>query len=214
MCCSCCNQPCDNHKVVTCSVCKQKYKHTCVEISSNEVRTLNANKGHNWTCKDCRSVGKNIKDLKALIIELQTEIKDLRAANERYSNASGFNMEDIISEISERDKRKNNIIMFNVAESDRSKSMNERVESDKSMVADILRIVDPEIRLPNIKLMRLGLFSDSKIRPIKIILEHSDLTRKILTNAKRLKSNNSYKHINISQDRTKRQLDYYKSVRI
>nr|CAI5832741.1 unnamed protein product [Callosobruchus analis] len=34
MCCSCCNQPCDNHKVVTCSVCKQKYKHTCVEISS------------------------------------------------------------------------------------------------------------------------------------------------------------------------------------
>nr|CAI5828618.1 unnamed protein product [Callosobruchus analis] len=32
--CNCCNQPCDNHQVVTCSVCKQKYKHTCVEITS------------------------------------------------------------------------------------------------------------------------------------------------------------------------------------
>nr|CAI5828616.1 unnamed protein product [Callosobruchus analis] len=211
--CNCCNQPCDNHQVVTCSVCKQKYKHTCVEITSNEVRTLNANKGYDWTCKDCRSVGKDIKDLKALIIELQNEIKDLRAAKERISNSPGFNMEDIISEISEREKLKNNIILFNVAESDQSKSMNERVESDKSMVADILRVVDPEIRLPNIKLMRLGLFSDSKIRPIKITLEHSDLTRKVLTNAKTLKSNNSFKHVNISQDCTKRQLDHYRSVR-
>ncbi|VEN63444.1 unnamed protein product [Callosobruchus maculatus] len=29
-----CNQPCENHQIITCSVCKQKFKHTCAEISS------------------------------------------------------------------------------------------------------------------------------------------------------------------------------------
>nr|CAH7763791.1 unnamed protein product [Callosobruchus chinensis] len=96
--CKCCNQACDSHLLVTCSVCKDKYKHTssCVDITTNEVRTLNSNKGYDWTCGGCRAIGKDLKDLKSLIIQLQNEIKDLKAENARNTKHLGFDFEMLL----------------------------------------------------------------------------------------------------------------------
>nr|CAI5854386.1 unnamed protein product [Callosobruchus analis] len=112
--CRCCKQQCESHQAITCSVCKEKYKHTCVNITSNGVRTLKSNN------VECRSIGKVIKDLKALIIQLQKEIKDLKTENARDTNASASDLEDVIFEISERQKRKNNLILFNIDEPDQN----------------------------------------------------------------------------------------------
>nr|CAH7763878.1 unnamed protein product [Callosobruchus chinensis] len=110
--CKCCNQLSDNHLLVTCCVCKDKYKHSCVDITANEVRILNANKGYDWTCIYCRAVGKDIKDLQALIIKLQSDVKELKAENARRMKSSEFTFEDIITEFSERQKRKNNVVFL------------------------------------------------------------------------------------------------------
>nr|CAH7738711.1 unnamed protein product [Callosobruchus chinensis] len=104
--CKCCNQACDNQLLVTCSVCKDKYIHSCVDITTNEVRTLNSNKGYDWTCGGCRAISKDLKDLKSLIIQLQNEIKDLKAENARNTKHLGFGFEDVVAEVSERQKEK------------------------------------------------------------------------------------------------------------
>nr|CAI5823769.1 unnamed protein product [Callosobruchus analis] len=211
--CKCCNQICETHLVVTCSVCKSKYKHSCVDITSNEVRILNSNKGYDWTCPGCRSIGNDIKDLKSLIIQLQTSVNDLKAANVRTTCMSGFDYEDMIFEITERQKRKGNIMLFNVNEPDQNKSSKEQVESDKKMAVDILKTVVPEVESQSIKAVRVGRFLNSKIRPMKVVLGNPDIVKKVLINAKKIKSNNVYKHVNISADRTKKQIEYYKAVK-
>nr|CAH7721044.1 unnamed protein product [Callosobruchus chinensis] len=132
--CKCCNQACDSHLLVTCSVCKDKYKHSCVDITTNEVRTLNSNKGYDWTCGGCRAIGKDLKDLKSLIIQLQNEIKDLKAENARNTKHLGFDFEDVVAEACERQKRKNNIIIFNIQESDQTKPTADQIQQDKTAV--------------------------------------------------------------------------------
>nr|CAH7727047.1 unnamed protein product [Callosobruchus chinensis] len=106
-----------------------KFKHTCVDITSNEVRTLNSNTGYDWTCVNCRAFGRDLKDLKALIIKLQNDISELKA--EKARSTPGVDFEEIIAEISERQKRKNNIMLFNVPEPDQSSALAVQVASDK-----------------------------------------------------------------------------------
>nr|CAI5833545.1 unnamed protein product [Callosobruchus analis] len=207
--CKCCNQACDSHQLVTCSACKNKYKHTCVDISSNEVRVLSSNKGYDWTCPGCRTVGKDINDLKSLIIQLQNEIKELKTNNARMIAQTDFTFEDVVSEVAERERRKNNIIFFNVPEPDRSKSANEQSASDKSVIVDVLKEIIPEIALGDIRPIRLGIYASSKKRPVRVTLDNNNTVRKILTNAKKLKSSNQHKSIVVSSDRTKKQIDLW-----
>nr|CAH7735247.1 unnamed protein product [Callosobruchus chinensis] len=211
--CKCCNQHCDNHQLVTCSVCKDKYKHTCVDITANEIRILNANKGYDWTCVDCRATGKDLNELKALIMKLQEDIKQLKTDRDRSLGTSPVDFEEVVTEINERQKRKSNIIIFNLEEQAQSKPPAERAELDKTAVNNILRFVVPNFNLRNMKPVRLGLFSTTKKKPVKLVLENSDQVRNMVINGKKLKDSNTYRNIIIAPDRTKRQLDYFKSVK-
>nr|CAH7715430.1 unnamed protein product [Callosobruchus chinensis]CAH7724235.1 unnamed protein product [Callosobruchus chinensis]CAH7730910.1 unnamed protein product [Callosobruchus chinensis] len=209
--CKCCNQSSESHLMVTCSVCREKFKHTCVDITSNEVRTLNSNTGYDWTCVNCRAFGRDLKDLKALIIKLQNDISELKA--EKARSTPGVDFEEIIAEISERQKRKNNIMLFNVPEPDQSSALAVQVASDKNKVVEILDVVIPGSSFAAIKPTRIGTFTVSENRPIKISLESIDTAKNVLRNARKLKSNNNFKNIIISADRTKRQMEHYKSVK-
>lgn len=211
--CKCCNQICDGHLLVTCSVCKSKFKHSCVDITANEVRTLNSNKGYDWTCIDCRVIGKDLKELKALIINLQNDIKQLRESNSVATNSSGLDYEDIISEVSERQKRKKNIMIFNLPEPDQDKTPAEQMESDNRALRNILNAVTPNISSSNFRLARMGVFSASKVRPLKITTNNEETVKSILANSKKLKHKHEFKDIKISSDRTRRQMDHYRKVK-
>lgn len=50
-------------------------------------------------------------------------------------------------------------------------------------------------------------------RPIKITLCEEDIVHNLIRKAKTLRDSNSFKKINISLDRTPRQLEHYKSLK-
>lgn len=96
--CSCCNKLCETLLMV-----KTSFKNSCVDLSSNEVRTLNANKGYDQSCIACRAIGSEIKDLKSLIRKLQDETTLVDQNPKRR-------------EIEDRTKRKYNLIIFGLDE--------------------------------------------------------------------------------------------------
>nr|CAI5819889.1 unnamed protein product [Callosobruchus analis] len=110
-------------------------------------------------------------------------------------------------------KRKSNVILFNVNEPDQSKTATERMDNDKTIVADILQKIDPERPVTNFEHARLGVFSNSKVRPIKLILENEETARKVWMKSNNLKSHNTYKNVKLFPDKTKKQMEYYKMVR-
>lgn len=211
--CKCCNQLYDAISMVTCCICKEKFKNTCVDVSANEVRTLNSNKGYDWTCTNCRPISHDIKHLKALIINLQSEIKQLRVECNQTVKDSPLDFEEILSELSERQKRVNNVILFNVKEQDQQNSPAVKIEGDKNHVVTILSSISPDLPLNDIKPVRLGSFSANKIRPIKISLKNGYTAMNIFKNANKLKSHQTYKNVIISSDKTKRQIEFYKKTK-
>ena len=106
--------------------------------------------------------------------------------------------------IAERDNRENNIMLFNVKESN-SQSPEERKEDDKGIFEDICRVVVDKV-LPINKIVRLGQKTtnndgNSKVRPIKVCFTTGFDKRKFMSNLYKLKdATEELKTIRIQHD--------------
>ena len=91
------------------------------------------NKGYDWSCLKCSKFQNEIKDLKALILNLQADILTLKAENNgsKLVQSSSF-FEEINEEINERNKRQRNLVIFGVTEPNQNLSTEAREHNDKS----------------------------------------------------------------------------------
>lgn len=210
--CVCCNKSTDEHMSVSCCICKKRFIGSCVDLSKTEVRKINAKCGLTYTCKHCILLGDDINGLKSAIVSLQHELKQLKATPTTTLNDL-TNSERIIQEIQNRDRRKDNIIVFGLPEECSNK--NDQSSRDVDTVRDIFTTL--QIDAPVVNSMRLGKYDSSRdvnIRPLRIKLGQSSSIGKIFRNISKLKSSNKYKHINISKDQTPMQIQLYKETKM
>lgn len=210
--CTCCNAPTEAHKLINCSICKKLYNHSCVDLTLSEARTIKSKKNVNWTCRNCSLVGNDINELKAIILELKNEVADLKSQrNIQVNNNSAYDMEEIIQEISDRDRRKRNLIIHGIKELSGA-TKNERLSHDTVKVAEVLTVFSANsISSP----MRLGKFDNSRStpRPIKVTLPDEETVHRIIHNIRNIKDNDQFKNISISLDRTPKQIAYYMTIK-
>nr|CAI5860159.1 unnamed protein product [Callosobruchus analis] len=137
----------------------------------------------------------------------------MKAENASLKQASdSFTVEEVIEEISERAKRKKNILLFKVPEKDPQQSNERHTEADRQEVKATLHVVSPELNCDEIKPVRLGKFERGKSRPIKISFTNEITVRNLISNARKLKDSN-YKNISMSYYRTPRQIQLHKEVK-
>lgn len=201
--------------MIKCGVCKKVFKNSCVDVSPNEVRMLNANKGLDWSCKQCRTQGSDIKELKALILKLQEDIQTLKTENRGAVNShvSDEIFEEIVEEIHQRDKRRCNLMVFGVPEQITNIPSEAKLNKDKGDVVELLKTVVPDFAPRNLKLNRLGIAATDKTRSIRITLESEHQVLNFIRNAKNLRSSKFDKKVSLSFDRTPRQQSHYKKIR-
>lgn len=99
--CACCNRSFKNSLMLKCCVCNKLFKHSCVNITVEELHVLSdSSKGYDWTCIGCRELGNELKDLKALILNLQKDISDLKSESiSNLSDTKHIDIEEIIDEV-------------------------------------------------------------------------------------------------------------------
>nr|CAH7725019.1 unnamed protein product [Callosobruchus chinensis] len=167
------------------------FKNSCVDISSAEARLLNSNKACDGSCKVCRSFGNDIKDL---ILKLQNDIQAFKTtrSDEATLNRNEF-LEEVISELSERNKRRKNVIIFGVPEQDAN---DDGDTADKDKVTDILHTIDRNFSLQDVKIVRLGKQTDGKIRLIRVTCNIEQQVSDIVRIAGKLK-NSRFKNKNV-----------------
>lgn len=203
--CDCgCNSTDTEHKMIECVVCKNPFRHTCVDLTATEVRTIKTKKGLSWTCKSCSELGNSINELKAAILSLK---KDLQTERTELINDSLF--EDILLELEDRNNRKHNLVIFNCPEP--TGKTNERREQDISVAREIIHTVPVDVDSTNIAVFRVGrITSGDSPRPLKIKFQDTRDPHKIIKNASAIKQNPRFQNISISFDHTPRQTKYYK----
>lgn len=177
-----------------------------------ELKIAKTKKGLTWSCTNCSDLGNDIDELKAIIVKLTKEVNELKS--QKFMNLDNLTFENVLHELEDRQNRKKNIIIFNVEER-KSDNKTERINKDKEVVTQILQALPGNVSDINLAPVRLGKYDEnnSKVRPIKITLNDSNMVHDIIHKTKNLMDAPNLKHIRISLDRTKRQVEFYKSVK-
>lgn len=214
--CTCCNKTDESHKLVNCCVCKKPYRIDCVKISVSEARKIHLKTGFTWTCNNCIEFGEDLNSLKSIIASLQEEIKILKESvlqSATYSSSSLLDTEKVIQEISDRDRRKNNIVIFGRPE-DKVNNNSEQINLDTVLVNEICMNV--QVDVGDFKVSRLGKFDPTaanRKRPIKVSFSSDAAVARILRNIPKLKSNSKFSSLSIFRDRTPMQLQIHKEAK-
>jgi len=112
----------------------------------------------------------------------------------------------IADELADRERRKNNIIVYNLVEnSDR--------EADKKVFSNLCQAVFSKEFTAN-KVIRLGKRSDNndRHRPVLVVLQDESDKQFLLVNSSKLRQHDSYKSVYLSPDRTKFERLKYKNA--
>lgn len=103
--------------------------------------------------------------------------------------------QNIVDELADRDRRKKNIIVYNLPEAkDR--------EADKGSILSLCKTAF-DFDIPITKIIRLGKKVDNRHRPLLVGFEHEDDKVIILSRAYLLHRHDQYKRVFIAPDRTK-----------
>ena len=215
--CACCGKRTADEPCVNCCVCKKVFLPTCVDLSRAEVRRINSNKGLFWTCKNCVSFGNDLEALKSVIYSLQQDVKNLKSAQELANGNAHANpllaTEEIIQEIQDRNRRRNNIIVHGVVEGE-FPSKEQQVEADRTVLSGVFEAVG--VNVGDYRVARLGRYDPDRVgskRPIKVTFGEEGVARAVLRKTGVLKQTEAFSRIFIANDKTPFQSELYKSVK-
>lgn len=216
--CFCCKKVYDDHLSLTCSVCQHLYGNSCVGMSSSEVRIINSKKSISWNCSKCESIGSDIMSLKSIIVSLQKEISELRssiATSSQTVKIQDESFEEIVQELEDRMQRRNNIMLYGLAEPSQDIAAEVRAQTDIKSVEEALKFVNPDVQLDIKKVFRVGksYASTGKPRPLKITLNSDAPVRQLLSRSGQLKKYRKHPNLFLSSDCTPRQNEYFKRVK-
>lgn len=173
--CSLCKKVASDSDSVTCDICHKPVHNNCAGLSKVEVDCLRSKRRRvNFYCDNCDIVS-TINELKSNILELKTELETLK----NNANHSGpdpnkklsISENDMIAEFEDRQERANNLILYNLRESDRD-APNERKNDDMSRCKNILLAnnLNPE-NIHVASCIRIGKFNEGKNRLLKIVFD-------------------------------------------
>ncbi|KAL4088675.1 hypothetical protein QTP88_023759 [Uroleucon formosanum] len=198
---------------VKCDGCNLVFHNKCTGLSASETECLSSKtRNLKFFCESCNNGLRDIPELKNLINRLLSEVNDLKN-QKNIKNDSHGSEEFIINEVSERNMRASNLILYNVTESN-SDNTADRIAHDSNVVSNLIdSIISGDKNIRPTKLLRLGIRGRDKSRPIKAIFSSTADVFEILKSKKKLLSLTPPSNIGISSDRTLYQKNYMKELR-
>lgn len=214
--CFCCKAETESSKLIKCCICSNCFKHSCVGLTLADTKAIHSKPGLSFTCSSCTNVGKDMNELKSVIVELKNEVAALKAQNNDVINnraISGEMFNEIVQEVTERQKRTRNIIIYGIKENSNG-DMATRKKHDTDCVKNVVNFVSTDVSTQDLNPIRLGKYlpDSHKPRPIRITFDNEQTVNTIIRNAKQLKGS-EFRNISISFDRTPKQIEYYKTLK-
>lgn len=130
---------------------------------------------------------------------LEDEVKSLRSAEN-----SGSNIETVIEEFHDRERRSRNVILYNIPES-KSKTLSVRIEHDNKHISELTSHFGSSELDYAFKSYRIGRPSQDKARPLKVVFRSVGAVMDFCKNFQQtgLRNLNSDLHsVSLSRDRT------------
>ncbi|GJQ80726.1 hypothetical protein Trydic_g9321 [Trypoxylus dichotomus] len=219
--CAICNNGLTPEKEITCDMCRSYIHTTCSGLSRTELQCLKIKDRklsfHCPTCSDLKLQLVKLHELTSTVGALESELRILKESmtsrDVKIDPIKVPDVECIIQEVSDRQRRKNNIILYNVSENVRN-NRNDQVAADMELVGELLQMLD--VSVDNLRTIRLGKFDSSRTdmkRPIKVCLPDGDIASKAFQRRQKLRTSDKFKNVFLVKDKTPMQLKLYREAR-
>jgi len=227
---------------VQCSICDRWIHKDCGldDDEFKLIEKISSKTGsHFWSCEGCslglsklhkivaengREISALKKDVSALQTENETQNSDINSNKDNIAlvkadvekmkeSSSAVQSQTVFDELEQREAKKHNLMIFSLDEQDSELQPLERKDLDTETVMEIFHILGCKVDADNdIRFIsRVGEYSSSKPRPLTIGFKAEDKKDKILKSAWKL-AKSIYKHISISPDLTKMQVEKEKEL--
>lgn len=131
------------------------------------------------------------KDIQERVEKMEVEIVGRVEGGDSDQSVKFASVIPAVSEMQEREKRKRNVLLFGVRESE-LKSAQERKTDEKERVKGIIRDLNAGVSLENIQVFRLGKYAGDRVRPIKVVFESGDYALAVLKGRSSIKEDGVY----------------------
>ena len=153
------------------------------------------------------SLESSFSSFQTTLSQQQSQIDEIKDSVSK----TGLMRSEILDEVEDREKRRNNVIVFGVEEREQG-SLEERREHDIDVVNEVLDSLGfGDVVLNNVH--RLGRTSSGKFRPLKVPLVNYSVKASVLQKSRLLKQNDKFKNVYITNDRTKLQQSEWSELR-
>ena len=241
--CTVCTSALGTQSHIQCSFCEKFFHLKCVSLTKTQ-SAVSVNDGFLWKCVLCRAVKVDNKDnqhleagsssgcegcklipkILTMFEKLEKAVDHLRlqmSSSKPVENHS-MSIDNVVHEVIERQKRKNNIIFFGIPEQNAGAAAEVRLKQDATFIKEFVNLAAPDINISidSLKPIRLGKFNaqSNSPRPVKITLVDDAQVFSILKMANKinkqiLRGSPLFKNVFVSADRTEIQRDYYKKIK-
>lgn len=217
-----------------CTTCASAFHIKCISMDKTTYDLLKSTEGVEWKCGGCRNAAtgigpdncnccKIIPSLYDLIAKLSDAVDSLKKQVQDMNKTSADNnLELIIQEVFDRQKRAANLIFFGIPEQTAGTSISDCKTTDKNFVIKFINHADSTTDTSIlINCFRLGKFnatqSTTKPRPVKVCFRDEfgakSTLKKIRSQSDRIKIDNNFKNIIVSVDRTPLQNELFRKVK-
>lgn len=146
--------------------------------------------------KDMAGMQQNIQDL-------TDRIEQLEKGTNSSANPAAVTEEEIMSELQDRERRSNNIMIYNLEEPSSNESMDLDIVNVKGAIQAVKKI-----NVDNKKIIRLGVKRQGITRPVKVILNSREDVLDIVKNKFRCRN-----PVRIDHDRTHKQRKHLQDLK-
>lgn len=183
---------------VECDVCQFWYHQICQDISEVQYKALSeaTASGIGWTCKSCRlGVKKLMTKIHAISVkqdkldedvkQIKADTTDFRQRLERVEAVVDMGPSSVISELEDRERRKNSLVFFHVPES-LSSEKEDRISHDLEEINKLCQTM-MDVDLPEVQsAFRTGPKNDQRPRTLKVKFKEEGTADRLLTDWKQI----------------------------
>ena len=195
---------------------KQLVRNTDVSTNSVDSITVNLQQGHELVSRKLQETASKIEELSACLVALSSKVEAL-AHDQSKSDKSvpttkppshpppstgAAEAINVIREYSERERRKCNVVVYNLSESD----------EDSDAFAHVCK-EGLRLNIKIVKVLRLGRSASNKARPLLVTVTDLEEKLLILRNAHNLHRHKDFSNMFISPDRTRQERDTFRMLR-
>ena len=213
---SCSRLVADEDDAILCDICEFWHHIDCEKVDENVYKFLqqNANSAIQWYCqksnRTAKALLKGLSDVAVRQTQLEERFDKLEASTNKklqdcikkevlstltvWSSSTSEIVGLALDEIHEREKRADNLMFFNVEESN-SDIVEERKEHDMNEIGSICNALEVDVNGRVKKVTRIGKKTESQSRPLKVLVDDIGARRMIKRKAKNLQNHPTLKNV-------------------